>query len=234
MKLIVAVVLLIVIIAVGYSALSFSRKVSISNELVRNAIPYTLKGPHTTTLLVLGDSTAVGVGARVKEDSLAALLADLVHATYVENRAVSGARVADLAPEIETTTERKYTYILIGIGANDIVRLGSAQDAAQVLSSALSGLPAHEHLIVYMAGNVGGTQLFPRIFNPMYTKLTLEYHAAFAPVVEAAGGMYVNLYDTPENDPFVRDPARYFADDGFHPSSAGYRVWFEKIVAMLQ
>ncbi|MBP9757146.1 MAG: hypothetical protein KBD06_00940 [Candidatus Pacebacteria bacterium] len=231
---VIVVIVLVLIVATSYTAFSFTRKVRVSTELTRNTIPFTLKGPPTVSLLVLGDSTAVGVGARVKEESLAALFADTIHATNVENRAVSGARVRNVVSQTETATERAYTYILLGIGANDIVRLQSAEAAAAELRDALARLPKRDHLIVYSAGNVGGTQLFPRLINPLYTKITLEYHNAFKSVVEVEGGIYVNLYESPENDPFIRDPVRYFADDGFHPSSAGYRVWHEKIIAMLQ
>lgn len=227
-------IVLVVLVTAGYSALSFMRKVHISEELVRNTIPYSLNGPHTVNVLVLGDSTAVGVGARVKEESLAALFSNAVRATNVENRAISGARVADLTREIELTTERSYRYILIGIGANDIVRFKSADEAALELTTAITQLPKYEHLVVYVAGNVGATQLFPWLLNKPYTELTLAYHEAFKRVVESERGIYIDLYEPPERDPFVRDPDRYFAADGFHPSSAGYRIWFEKMVPVLE
>ncbi len=233
MKWLIAIVV-VVLVVVGYSVFSFTRKVGVSTELIRNTIPYTLKGSGAVSVLVLGDSTAVGVGARVKEESLAALFADAVHATNVENRAISGARIADIPSEIETATGRAYTYILLGVGANDIVRFKNADTAGEELAQALQKLPDHQHLIVYMAGNVGGTELFPFILNGAYLNLTVKYHGIFKAKVEEAGGTYVDLYEDPDTDPFIRDPERYFAADGFHPSSAGYRLWFEKIVPVLE
>lgn len=233
MKIVVGILIVTFVLA-GYSALSFLRKVRISAEMVRNTIPYSLKGPHTVNLLVLGDSTAVGVGARTKEESLAALVAGSIRATNVENRAISGARVQDLQHEIELATERSYTYILVGIGANDVVRFKNPEEAAAELAAALHTLPAHDHLIVYMAGNVGATKLFPWIMRGPYLGLTLKYHTAFKEVVSAMHGTYVDLYVDPDDDPFVRDPERYLAADGYHPTSEGYLVWFEKIVPVLE
>ncbi len=213
----------------AFSAYDFNKKLRISRLLVQRAVPFRLKGERGVSVLVLGDSTAVGVGADKPEDSLAALLAGAVHATQVDNWAISGARVKDLAREVQEIRKEKYNYILIGIGGNDVIRFGDANATAAHLATILSGLPVHNHLIVYMAGNVGATQLFPRVLNPEYTKRTLAFHEAFAPVVAAAGGTYVNLYRDPAQDPFIKSPEIYLAPDGLHPSSAGYKLWFDRI-----
>jgi lysophospholipase L1-like esterase len=227
-------ILLVVLLAIGYSAYHFMRKVRVSAALVAHAVPYTKTGNGLKRLLVLGDSTAVGVGADKPADTLAARVGEEIRATDVHNYAVSGARVADLRSQMASLDGNRYAYILIGIGANDVIRFGDPDGSAAVLSTILEQLPPHDHLIVYMAGNVGGAQLFPRILNPQYTRRTLAFHKAFAAVVSDAGGAYVNLYVDPAKDPFIQNPDRYLAADGLHPSSAGYLVWFEKIRTVLQ
>lgn len=210
------------------------RKVHVSRLLAEKAIAYTKAGTDDRALLVLGDSTAVGVGASRSEDSLAARMADEIRASRVENYAVSGARVRDLTEQLSAAQLEEYALILIGIGANDVVRFADAQTSAATLSEAMKGLPLHHKLVVYMAGNLGGTNLFPSFMNEQYRQRTLAYHAAFARVVSEQGGTYVNLYADPEDDPFAKDPERYLAQDGFHPSSDGYALWFEKIRNVLQ
>jgi lysophospholipase L1-like esterase len=118
----------------------------------------------------------------------------------------------------------------VQIGANDIVRFKSIDDAADELTLALEKLPHAERVIVISAGNVGGTKFFPFFVNPIYTQLNLGYHDSFEVVVKNAGGVYVNLYEDPSTDPFVQEPEKYLARDGFHPTSAGYKLWFEKII----
>ncbi len=228
---IVLVILLLIAIVVLYYGTSMYVKYQASKTLIAQAKAFQLPGGDTTTtLLVLGDSTAVGVGATKPEDTLAALIAQKTNATYVENRGVSGARVEDLEAQIASTTLPRYSRVLVQIGANDIVRFKNADDAARTLDQALEKLPQTDSLIVLSAGNVGGTRFFPWFVNYFYTKLNLTYHDRFAKVVGEHGGTYINLYEDPKTDPYVQQPEIYLAKDGFHPTSAGYALWFKKIV----
>ncbi len=207
------------------------KKFLIARELITKASPFRIESTdHSVSMLVLGDSTAVGVGATKSEDSVAGRLARHTHATYVENLAVSGARTADLSRQIDAASRARYNIILIQIGANDIMRFKSAESSGERLSRALKTLPQHDKLIVLTAGNVGGTKFFPRLINPWYTKLTLQYHKVFGSAVLEVGGLYINLYAEPANDLFITQPLVYFSPDGLHPSSEGYRLWFEKVL----
>lgn len=40
---------------------------------------------------------------------------------------------------------------------------------------------------------------------------------------------YVDLFESAENDVFNTDIDKYYAPDLFHPSSAGYGVWYEDV-----
>ncbi len=225
----------IAVIAICISAYNLKRKIAIARTLTASAVPYSLKGPDHggVSLLVLGDSTAVGVGAARPEETLAALVASHVKATSVENRAISGARVRDLSAQTTDLKRGGYTYILVGIGANDVIRFGNATETARHLQTLLQSLPPRQKLVVYMAGNVGATQIFPHIIRAEYTNRTMDFHDAFAQAVHEAGGVYVNLYMAPKDDPFSKDPSTYLAADGLHPTSAGYALWFEKIRTVL-
>lgn len=224
-------VLLVLALIFLYYGVSIYAKYQVSKKLIAQAKPFELvTNDETKPLLVLGDSTAVGVGASKPEDTLAALVAHRIGATEVENYGASGARVADLAGQIQKAKLKHYALILVQIGANDIVRFKSIDDAADELTLALQQLPHAEKVVVMSAGNVGGTKFFPFFVNPIYTQLNLTYHDGFEAVVKNAGGVYVNLYQDPSTDPFVQEPDIYLAKDGFHPTSAGYKLWFEEII----
>lgn len=213
-----------------YYGFSLKRKITVSSELVARAVPFERSTENTrVSLLILGDSTAVGVGADTPEDTVAGRLAGHIGATYVENRAKSGAVVADLEGQMQGAKLSRYSYILIEIGGNDIIRFHNAETQARELARTLEQLPKTENLIVHSAGNVGATTFFPWFVRPFHTKLNLKYHEAFARVVEESGGVYVNLYEAPALDPFALHPDIYLSADGLHPSSEGYRLWFEKI-----
>lgn len=234
MKIIPLVILALLVVAILYYGGSMYQKFRVSQSLVARAEPFSRTGETaSTTLLVLGDSTAVGVGADRPDDTLAARLADAVDAGYVENQARSGAVTADLDAQIGSASRTQYDYVLVQIGANDIIRFRSADTVARQLAAALARLPEHDHLIVLTAGNVGAAPFFPSFLGPFYTKLNREYHEQFAEVVTEAGGAYVDLYEPPATDVFVQQPDVYLAADSLHPSSKGYERWFEAVAVHL-
>ncbi len=228
------ILLAIAVIAVLLFVWISLRKVQISEALMASTEPFQMQSDNfKKTMLVLGDSTGVGVGATRPEESVPGLVAKEVGATYVENQAVSGAQVPDVQGQIGKTKLPHYAYIVLQVGANDVTHFHDIEEVSTMLKDALVALPPHDHLVVLMAGNVGAASAFPWFIKPYYTKQTLRYHAAFADIVSKAGGRYVDLYIDPKIDPFVREPKVYLAIDGFHPSSAGYALWFERIKQIL-
>ncbi|MEK9176662.1 MAG: GDSL-type esterase/lipase family protein, partial [Patescibacteria group bacterium] len=135
----------------------------------------------------------------------------------------------DLPIQIAGARLDRYAFILIAVGANDIISFGRSSSAMKKFELALSKLPPAGQVVVHSAGNVGGTTLFPFFIRPVYTWLTKKYHAGFEKLAAEKGFTYVNLYQPSSEDPFVREPKVYLAPDGLHPSSEGYRAWFEKI-----
>ncbi len=230
---IVGVTVLLAVFAYWFANTYFKAK--ISQELMADAKAYEKLGDdRSKTLLVLGDSTGVGVGADKPEDTLAGRLAAYMGATYVENYSVIGAAVADLPPQIAKATLARYDLILIQIGGNDILSFGDATDASEQLAEIMKTLPENGRVVLMTAGNVGGAKLFPPFVRPFHTAANLRFHKEFAKVAEAYGAVYVNLYEPFWKDPFLRDPGRYLSRDGLHPSTYGYGLWFDKVKAALE
>jgi len=230
---IIALVLLVLGVVVS-SAVNTLSKARASKALMAQEMPYRNETTNDTkTMLVLGDSTGVGVGARKPEESVAGRVAAYVGATYTENYAVSGAAVADLPPQIAQAKKSQYDLILIHIGGNDILGFHDPKKVAPELTRILGTLPEAKKVVVLSAGNVGGATIFPHVLRFFHTRLTLAYHAAFADAVKSTPAVYVNLYLPPGKDPFLKDPKKYLAADGLHPSSEGYELWFEQLKTAL-
>ncbi len=205
----------------------------ISKGLVDNAVPYQ-RAVGTGTVLVIGDSTGVGVGVSTPEDSIAGLIALLYADRRVENHSVSGAQIQDIEGQLAKAGEEHFALILLQIGANDIIRFRSSTKAGKEIAPLLQKLVQRADRVIFIsAGNVGGAYLFPWFLRPYYHHLTLQYHAEFARVSSKAGVVYVNLYTPPKQDLFILEPTVYFAGDRLHPSSAGYALWFGKIASIL-
>ena len=72
-------------------------------------------------LLIVGDSTGVGLGAVSIEDSLAGRLARDFPQASIENRAELGARIACVLGQL-ADVDAGYDAVLIAAGGNDILR----------------------------------------------------------------------------------------------------------------
>jgi lysophospholipase L1-like esterase len=229
MKILLFVVIGIVVF-IGYHVFQVQRKIAISQKIVANTTSFSsTDNAGGKSMLVIGDSTAVGVGASNKDESIPSLVAQKIGAQYVENLSVSGSKVEDLPSQLQTVERDQYDVILVQIGGNDVVARNDEQGVTHELESILKTLPKHDKLIVLMCGDVGVATLLPWFVRGYYTKKTLAYHQTFSDMVPRTGGVYVNLYEPKDTDPFVKEPDVYLAKDQFHPSSAGYQVWFEKI-----
>src|SRR5262249_26275986 len=126
-------------------------------------------------------------------------------------------------------------FILIQIGGNDVLAFHSAKKKAAPLSRVLDRLPDATRVVVIFEGEAGGARMFPWVIPPFPTIGSFGIQKEFAKVANARSGMrYINLWDPPLSDPFIMNPFRYLAADGLHPSSWGYRYWFEKMRRALE
>lgn len=223
----------VVALVVTYYVIHFFYRINISKKMVEETVPFTIAGDVTgNTMLILGDSTAVGIGASSPSFSVGGYIAENSTSTYtyVENHAVSGAVAQDLAAQIEKASLSSYDTILLQIGANDILRFHDVNDVVTTLEESLALLAKKSTTVIFIsAGNLGGAPLIPFFMKKFYTQRTLDYHEAFEALSQKVGVTYVNLYMNLEEDPFIQNPLKNFARDTFHPSGDGYRIWYEII-----
>jgi hypothetical protein len=80
--------------------------------------------PARARILVLGDSTGVGIGASCPEDSIAGLLAAELPDVDIVNVSRSGARVADALAQARDCRARElhFELALLHVGGNDVIR----------------------------------------------------------------------------------------------------------------
>ena len=214
----------------AYWGIKFCLTVQVSKKLIQAVVPYEKEsGDASAAMLVLGDSTAVGVGADTPEETVAGRIGEHINATLVENYAVSGAVTADLSEQSRKARLDRYQLIVIQIGGNDIIRFTSEKKAAEQLRVAIAALPAAGKVVIISAGDVGGATLFPLPVRPFHTRLNQKYHDAFAAVAQESGATYVNFGESPATREINARPDIYLAADGLHPSSEGYRLWFEEM-----
>lgn len=219
--------LILAVVAAAYVVYEFvriGRLVRISSNLVSEARGFE-RSDGTFSMLVLGDSTAVGVGA-LSHTTVAGRLAIALDAS-VENYAKSGARTRDIKEQFREAQKPHYDLILIQIGANDVIRLASAEKTGETLDAALGDIAKKsDHVVLLTAGKIGDAPFFPRLFSGVWTHRAGALRERFKSIVEEYDGVYVDLFA--KEDVFSSDPSRYYAPDGLHLTPDGYGFWYEK------
>lgn len=204
-----------------------------SVELAKRSEPF----QHTPSdaklsLLIVGDSTAVGTGATSGQSSLAGLLAQEYPRLLIENRARDGAKFADVVRQLDG--EKRFDIALVLAGGNDVIRMGDLSSSQAAIERVAELARKRANIAVLMpAGNVGNAPFFFTPVSWLMTKRSRELHGHVKDAAARTGATYVNLFHERSDDPFVKDPGLN-ASDGLHPSDAGYRVWFSELMVQAQ
>lgn len=206
--------------------------------LIMSAQKYSRELAHAPRILVAGDSTAYGTGASQSIDSIAGRLGEDFLSYEIENIAKNGLTLAGLHEKLKTLPPSDpYELMLIQIGGNDILQKTDPKliEAALAEIIVLAKLRS-KHVVVMSSGNVGGAPAFAPYGSPLslaYEAQTRTVRDIFIRVAQAEGALYIDLFREPEDDVFIKEPKRYMAFDGLHPSSEGYAVWYNELYPSL-
>jgi lysophospholipase L1-like esterase len=172
-------------------------------ELARLSEPFQrpLSRPDAS-LLIVGDSTAVGTGASRPDRSLAGLLASEFPGLQIVNRGRDGATFADLPAQL--AGEDRFDAVLILAGGNDVIRLRDlAQAGAQLDQTLREASTLGKEVVVMPAGNVGNAPFFLPPVSWWMTSRSRDLHAVVRAAAERHGAAYVGLFKEREEDPFA-------------------------------
>ncbi|MEO8485942.1 MAG: SGNH/GDSL hydrolase family protein [Betaproteobacteria bacterium] len=183
-------------------------------------------------LLIVGDSTAVGTGATSPTASVAGRLSAAMPGLRVDNQGANGARFADVIGQLDAVRADRYDAVLVMAGGNDVIFLTRETELRANVEGAVARASQLAPMVVLLpAGNVGNAPFF---FAPLSWIMSARSRTLHAIVREAAqrhGAHYVTLYRERADDPFARQPERFNAADGLHPSDDGYALWTDDLLA---
>jgi len=187
----------------------------------------TLPGENPLRLLVLGDSTAVGVGSDTQEAALPGNLARELHERWqrgVEWRAIgaSGATAHDLVERfLPLALEEPYDFVFLTIGANDALKIRTRTAFSRDVRSILSRLRDRNPDAVLMMSSLPAFYRFELLPQPLKHNLYL-HSSSLESGARAVVREFDNAVMSPKPPPYTEG---FFATDLFHPSSQGYRDW---------
>lgn len=185
-------------------------------------------GPNPIRLLVLGDSTAAGVGVDSQDEALPGHLSRAIR-RYTDRgvawRAVgrNGATTRDIVTDhLHDAVSEPADLVFLSIGANDAIQARTTvafrRDLRRILTGLSAGMP--DALILLSSLPIFG--LFPVFPEPLRTTLfrhSRNLERVARPII-ARDQRWMMLRNDPP--PYGKD---FFSTDHFHPSSAGYRDW---------
>jgi lysophospholipase L1-like esterase len=182
-------------------------------------------------LVLLGDSSALGVGVDRVQDTLGGHLAALLTRDAGQRRielssvAVAGSRSPDLATQVaRALLGRRPDIAVILIGANDATRLRRPREAALHLAAAVRRLrEAGVRVVVGTCPDLGAVRAIAPPLRQIVGWLGRRVSHAQARAVTEAGGIAVDL--AAETGPVFRADPGTLCHDRYHPSADGYRVW---------
>ncbi len=193
-------------------------------------------GEIPPTIFVLGDSTGYGTGAGKKQYSVAGLLgADYPRYTIINN-SKNGRTIGEALVEIKTLpAEPKHTLLLLQIGGNDILQKRDIDIVRTELTELYSEAKKRSlNVVMISSGNVGTAAAFTGTKKAgEYERITRQFRQMFIEVATESGVSYVDLFKEPEDDVFLKEPKKYLAIDGLHPSAAGYAYWYESLAPVI-
>jgi lysophospholipase L1-like esterase len=182
-------------------------------------------------VLVAGDSTAVGTGAGEPLMSVPGRIARDNPSVLLVNLAEDGARTEALVAQLHSAGPAEYDAVLILVGGNDVLRLTGIDRLRDSIAAALhlaTGLS--DNVALMTVGDVGSAPAIPWPVSLLLSRRAATLRALFAEEAGKRGVAYVDMHvPAAQTDPFARDPDKYYARDGLHPSAAGYGLWYERL-----
>ncbi len=188
--------------------------------------------------VVLGDSTAAGVGAGDAEHAFPTLLAQRLAAdgyrVEMTSLGISGARVSDLVDEqVQPAVDMEPDLVLVAIGANDVTHLTSLSDIRAEMTEAIERLKATGATVVVAGVPDMRAAAFYEPLRSLAGWRGRSVTDAIAEVAERADVPVVPLAEETHRY-FVADPEAHNSADLFHPSAIGYARWADAIYPYLE
>ncbi|MEE4276860.1 MAG: GDSL-type esterase/lipase family protein [Halieaceae bacterium] len=207
-----------------------------SQKSVAQVSPISTKPANpAASLLVLGDSTAVGTGAGRAEKSLVGRISSSFPSVAIENRAVVGAVADDLDMQLGSAERSSYDVLLIAIGGNDVLRFTAMSSLRETLAGILEQSATRaDHRAIIVPGMVGDAPAVPWPVSLLYNARSESLRQLVDELASTSGVQFVDLHrDAAMRAAFAENPQANYAADGLHPSGEGYALWYEVLSTQL-
>ena len=181
-------------------------------------------------LLIVGDSSAAGVGVDAIEKCFAGLLPRLlaettgrpVTARIAGMNSATSAQIRDhVVPHVEP---RDFNYVMLNIGTNDAKNFHTVRAFKRDFGTLIYALKARFPAATIVWAGVLDMEHVPALPSPLSRILGIR-----ARLIDAKGKVLCSERGALAPVSTWRIVPENFSDDGFHASETGYREWAEKV-----
>lgn len=176
------------------------------------------------SILLVGDSYCVGVGASQPENSFSGLLAQDHPNFDVTNLSKNGITTGGLVKYLLRKEEfDRYNLAIVMVGGMDIINHTPLSRLELNLSSLISLLRYHcKHVILVIPGHTGLIPLYHWPLSGLLNSRARKVRRLFKRVAKEFGVVFFEEH----SDLLLRDIDRYYARDKHHPNNDGYQLMY--------
>ncbi|WP_180957605.1 SGNH/GDSL hydrolase family protein [Neptunicoccus cionae] len=184
-------------------------------------------------LLVLGDSSAAGVGVETQDQALSGQLARALSADYALDWtlvAKTGATTASTLERVQRLDPATYDVVVLAIGVNDVTRSVPLRRWLAMHGTLLSVLRTKfgaKRIYTTPLPPMGRFPVLPQPLRHVIGLTATRYDVAMAGFLSDHPDVTRLHLDLP------MDPT-LMASDGFHPGAEVYRIWAEHVAAAIR
>jgi lysophospholipase L1-like esterase len=181
------------------------------------------------TYIILGDSTAAGVGADYQQGIAVRTTAELSksHEVTMTNYGVSGARIHDvLTEQLPRAASMKPDLVLLAVAPNDVTHLTRISAMRRDLISIVHRLRMMNPevaIVVTGSADMSTPPRIPRLLRGLAGARSRAVNRMFEDVARAEHLTFAHI--GAETGPLFRKDPSLFGPDRFHPNERGYAVW---------
>jgi lysophospholipase L1-like esterase len=190
------------------------------------------QGPELR-LLIIGDSSAVGVGTSHQEEALLGHMRKRLSQTNTVHWSVNaktGATTADTIARLEDCSPQKFDIVSISLGVNDVTSRVPLSKWVQDFSALLALVERKFHADVICVSGIPPIQYFPLLPQPLRWVLGSQAKRFDQALRELVSSHDKCRFIEMEFEPDVTK----MSADGFHPGPKIYSEWSRKVYGAIR
>jgi len=230
------ILIIISVVVLGAVVIELFRTILLTykaKELGKKVTPFSKINPGAEEkILVIGDSTSLGVGSENPNKSLAGRLSCDFPNASICNLSKNAMEVSTLLKELTAVSHMHYDIIMMHIGGIDTLKYTSMTKLSKNLNDIfnIAKKMNPDKIILVSMNNVGAAPVFKySLLRPLYSSRSRKIRDFFSAECKKHEIIHADLFAEKKEDSLSRNPKKFYAADGIHPTDEGYGLWYDKI-----